>query len=86
MDIEEASEVWNAYTENVNSIKDGETIDHIHLINNIWTFRTTPIKHLCVVMVFESNGFNRHLRLTKLSETEIQSYKNEDTKWIHTVE
>lgn len=86
MNIEESSEVWNAYTENVKPIKDSETIDHVHLVNNIWVFRTNPERHLCIVMVFEQDGFHRHLRLTKLTEAEIQQYKNDDTKWIHTVE
>lgn len=86
MNIEEASEVWRAYTEDVKPIKEDETIDHVHLVNNIWVYRTNPERHLCVVMVFEEDGFHRHLRLTKLSESEIEQYKNDGTKWIHAVE
>lgn len=88
MNIEEASAVWDAYMENVKSINNKtETIDHVHLVNNIWTYRTQPEKHLCIVMVFENDDMiKRHLRSVKLTESEIAKFTNDDTRWIHALE
>lgn len=84
MDLKEAKSVWLAYEENLEHISDGEEIDYITVVNNIWIYKTVPVKHLCVVMTHQTEGV-RHLRLAVLSEELITKYSEgiNNIMWIH---